>query len=622
MNIIQSLLCTIYFMLKFKIIIFLLFSVISFAKVVDIDEKTSYSELLSSSKIYIDETRSLSINEVFKKKFKENEQQLLGYGYSPNFDVWIEFSIRNNSDETVEKIIEYENPLATNIFFYSPDDNYKGEHDGLFFVSDDRKTINPTFRIKLNSNETKIYYIKASSYITTLILKLNLWSIDAFFAKEIRHQFILALFFGSMTILGLYNLFIYFFTKDISYFYYVLYIFGIIFHHFIYIGMANVYLIDHEMIPYLVEFAAVIVAFPIFALGIFTKSFLGIARYPKLNFVLNIFLILIPLSLLVFISTDMFNKFRNIFSIILIVYLIYLTIYTAIKKNRQSYFILFGWVIIASAGILMYLSSAGVFNIYLYYPYVVETSFVIEAIIFSIALADRIKQLQKEKEDVNLQLISQQNSEKQRLEEKVKEKTSDLKKALDEKGLLLKELNHRVKNNMQTIVSLIRLQADEIDDVKINEVFLTIQNRINAMGHLHEMLYKQDNITHIDAREYFSILIDELKESYENNIGIFFDIKANLKMEEAIYCGLILNELVTNSFKYAFPDNEGTIYVSLEEEKGKFRFCIEDDGIGYVKDTPSNSLGLILVDTLARKQLKGEIFTNTKDGVKVMIVWK
>jgi two-component sensor histidine kinase len=386
--------------------------------------------------------------------------------------------------------------------------------------------------------------------------------------------------------------------------------------------MANVYLVDHNVIPYLVEFAAVIVAFPIFALGIFTKTFLGIAQYPKLNFVLNIFLILIPLSLLVFISTDMFNKFRNIFSIVLIIYLIYLTIYTAIKKNRQSYFILLGWVIIASAGILMYLSSAGIFNIYLYYPYVVETSFVIEAIIFSIALADRIKQLQKEKEDVNLQLISQQNSEKQRLEEKVKEKTSDLKKALDEKGLLLKELNHRVKNNMQTIVSLIRLQADEIDDVKINEVFLTIQNRINAMGHLHEMLYKQDNTTYIDAREYFSILIDELKESYENNIGIFFDIKANLKMEEAIYCGLILNELVTNSFKYAFPDNEGTIYVSLEEEQGKFRFCIEDDGIGYAKETPSNSLGLILVDTLVKKQLKGEIFTNTKDGVKVMIVCK
>lgn len=606
--------------LRFIILLTISFSL--YGDILSLDKKITFQEVLSKSKIYIDKTRSLTIDDVLKKQvdFKQNHKDLLGFGYSPNFDVWIELKVANDTDRTIKRIIEFANPLTTNITFYYSKGNYI--EDGLFNITNSRKTLNPIFNIELEPNDERTYYIKTSSYITTLIIKLNLWNSDDFYTKEIKHQIILALFFGAMAVLALYNLFIFFFTKDISYFYYVLYIFGIILHQLLYVGFAGLYIFENETLKTVFANASFIVAFPAIALGLFTKSFLQTVQYPKFNKGLIFLLFAVPIVIVLFQAIDGFNKYRNLLTITLFLYLVLISIYAALKRNKQAYYILFGWMVVLIATVLMYLSSTGIFDIYQYYKYVIETAFISEAVIFSIALAERIKELQKEKDDINRKLISQQKEEKDRLKIQVAEKTKDLKEALDEKGLLLKELHHRVKNNMQMIISLIRLQADEINDKKILDIFTTIQNRINAMSHLHELLYKQDNISHINAYEYFDKMIDELKDSYENeNIKIVLDIGSELKMEQAIYCGLILNELVTNSFKYGFSEEGGTITIILKKLDKKYNLCICDDGQGYNQDEDKNSLGLLLVDTLVHKQLKGDIDIKTDDGVRVNIVW-
>lgn len=607
-------------MLRFKIIYLLLFISFSYGEVLKVNENSSFNDLLPFSQIYIDKSKSLNIKDVKNIKFKENSQKLLGFGYSPDFDVWIKFTISNTSSKELHKIIEYDNNLTSSVQFFSLEDRTFTQ-EGLYHIKKDRKSINPAFNIKLNPYETKTYYIKASSYITTLILKVNLWERESFYKEEIKHQVILSLFFGAMSILALYNLFIFFFTKDLSYMFYVLYIVGIIVHHLFYVGIINVYLDSKGLIPQIIAYASLITALPTFALALFTKYFLRTHKYPRLNAILNIYIILFPLLTSIFIITDEFNKFRNIFSVFILILLINITIYAAIKRNRQAYFVLFGWCIFLAAGLSMYLSSLGLFNIYLFFPYFVEVTLVLEAILFSIALADRIKTLQKEKEDVNNKLILQQQNENIRLEQKVEEKTHDLKIALDEKGLLLKELNHRVKNNMQTIVSLIRLQSDDVDDEKLKEVLVTIQNRISAMGHLHELLYMEDNISHIDTSKYFNLLIEEVEQSYNSNITITQNISAKLKIEEAIYCGLIVNELISNSFKYAFPNKEGNITIDLQKHNNIFHLIVKDNGIGYDKNSSLNSLGLILIETLAKDQLKGQIKTNSDNGVEVIISW-
>jgi len=598
---------------------------IAFGDSLKLNENKKFYDVLPSSEIYIDKKRDVTINDVLSKKieFKTNNQKLIGFGYSPNFDVWIKFKLTNDSDKPLHKVLEYENTLTSNIQFFSPDNSYKPIQEGLFHIDTDRRTINPTFKISLDPGESKTYYIKASSYITTLIVKLNIWENDSFYKEEIKHQVILGLFFGAMLILALYNLFIYFYIKDISYLYYVLYITGILIHHLMYTGIINVYLIPSEYVDNIIKYAAVIVAIPALALALFTKNFLDVnGNYKKISRVLNGYIILFPFLISIFLLTDEFNRYRNIFSVLMLFLLLIVTVYAAYKRNRQAYFLLFGWFIFITAGLGMYLSSVGVFNIYNNFPYYVELSLVTEAIVFSIALADRIKQLQEDKEEATNLLIIQQANEKTRLIKTVEERTKDLQIALDEKGLLLKELNHRVKNNMQTIVSLIRLQSKKTKDDKVKETFKTIQNRINAMSHLHELLYKQDNISYVNAYEYFEILSEEIQLSYQDKeIDVVFNINAQLEINQAIYCGLILNELITNCFKYAFPNGEGTVKIQLEKVENNYILTVKDNGIGYDKSISTNSLGLILVDTLATQQLKGNIVIDSTNGTTVTIKW-
>lgn len=607
-----------------KLILLMLLNSLVYASYLVIDESTKHYDLMPHSDIYIDYNKSLTLEDIQKMddSFIENEESTIGFGYSPDFHVWIKFTIQNSSDTPIEKVLEYDNTLTSNVSFFDPDLDYEIQQDGLFHIRDDRKTINPIFKIRLNPKETKTYYIKASSYITTLIVKLNIWDINSFYHKEMKYQLILSLFFGAMIVLAVYNLFIFIFTKDINYFYYVLYIIGILIHQAMYRGIANIYIIDPESIAAIIKYATFIVGFPAIALALFTKSFLRIKQYPLLNKLLNIYLILFPLLLAVFIITDEFNKYRNIFSVVLLIILVAITTFSAFKRNRQALFLLFGWSVFLAAGIFMYLSSVGIYKVYTIFPYYVELSLVVEAIIFSIALADKIKELQKEKEVSDKKLITQEKNERAKLEKMVTQKTNDLKILLDEKVLLLRELNHRVKNNMQTIVSLIRLQADKIDDEKISDIFTTIQNRINAMNHLHNLLYKQDDSSYVNTYDYFELIIDEVIDCYDNDsIDINSNITANLDVEEAVYCGLILNELITNSFKYAFRDIQGAISISLKKEDDKYIFLISDNGIGYDQYCASDSVGLALVNTLAKEQLKGSIKTDSKDGVKVLIIW-
>lgn len=610
-------------MFKHFLIIFLLSIFTLNINALDINNTSKFNNILPHSMIYIDTNKSLTIKDIIQKKyeFKKNYKNQLTYGYSPSFNVWIKFNLKNTTKHIVNKILEYNNPLSTHIEFFSPSDNYS-QKEGLYQIAPDRKTINPIFKISLQPQETKTFYVKATSHITTLIVSLNLYNNESFYEKEIRHQLFLGLFFASMFILGIYNLFIYFFTKDRSYLYYVLYIFGIIAHQFIYVGMANAYLLNQPLRIFFIENAAIVVAFPIYFLALFTKSFLRLQQYNVLNKILNIYLLLFPFMVFLFMSVEQLSRYRNIFTLSLLVYLVVITIYAAYKKNRQAYFILFGWFIILTAGMFMFLSSIGVFDIQQYFPYIVEIGFVMEAVIFSIALADRIKHLQQEKNDANSRLIIQQQNEKKRLEQKVAEKTEDLKNTLDEKEILLKELNHRVKNNMQTIVSLVRLQIDEIESSDVKNILWTTYNRINAMSHLHELLYYQKNISNVNATDYIRRLTDEIQESYNKEISIHLDITTELKLEQAVYCGLILNELITNAFKHAFVSKNGSVYIKLAKDKTLNTLSVSDDGIGFDEDKSSSSLGLILVNSLAKSKLNGRVDIVSKHGVTVTITWE
>ena len=218
--------------------------------------------------------------------------------------------------------------------------------------------------------------------------------------------------------------------------------------------------------------------------------------------------------------------------------------------------------------------------------------------------------------------IQQKKNEKKKLEFQVKEKTNELNISLDEKSLLLRELNHRVKNNMQIIISLLRLQSDRTEDKTLHDAIITIQNRINAMSKLHELLYKQDSTLSLDSYEYFEKLIDELNDSIDNDVDISLVVETELNIEQAIYCGLILNELVTNSLKYAFTHNKDKkINIHLKKQDNWITLTIQDNGKGYNQKTTKDSLGLTVVKRLADRQLDGNISIDSDNKVNTKITW-
>lgn len=293
------------------------------------------------------------------------------------------------------------------------------------------------------------------------------------------------------------------------------------------------------------------------------------------------------------------------------------------KKNRQGYFLLFGWIVFFLSGMMMFLSSLGVYNFYDVLPYFIEIFLVFEAVIFSVALSDRIRELQKEKDNAQNSLMKQQKTETIRLEKMVDDKTIALQSTLVEKEILLKELNHRVKNNMQTVISLIRLQRDKVKDKKIEEMLITIQNRINAMNQLHNLLYVQNqDLSSISPTEYFESIVSEIQQStYSEDIFVHFNIQAKVSIEQAVYCGLIVNELVTNCIKHAFLINKGEIEISYFNKNNKNILIVRDNGIGISNNT-NDSLGILLIKSLVEMNLNGILKIENNNGTLVQIEWE
>lgn len=201
--------------------------------------------------------------------------------------------------------------------------------------------------------------------------------------------------------------------------------------------------------------------------------------------------------------------------------------------------------------------------------------------------------------------------------------------SLKEKDILLREIHHRVKNNLQTISSLLDLQTDSLKDDVAKEAFRSSQSRIRSMALIHERLYKSDNLSRIKAQEYIKNLIEYLEATYDSkaeNVNLKINIQnILLNLDTAIPCGLIINELVSNSMKYAFPNNRaGTIEVSfLVSSPDTISLTVLDDGIGIPADITienSPSLGLQLVHLLA-KQIYGNIKTISENGTKIEITF-
>jgi two-component sensor histidine kinase len=202
-----------------------------------------------------------------------------------------------------------------------------------------------------------------------------------------------------------------------------------------------------------------------------------------------------------------------------------------------------------------------------------------------------------------------------------------IKESLQEKELLLKELNHRVKNNLQMMHSIINIQLYSITDNSIIEQLKLVQNRIQSLGLIHNQLNRGNNVTDVDLKEYLNELLDNIKFSFsfdESKIKIIRDIDViKLDYNSVVPIGLVVNELVTNSIKYAFPANrKGIIKIGVYNCGEDIEINIEDDGVGFPQGFDfenSGGSGIQLVRLLI-EQIEGKIELIRKGGSKYKIL--
>ncbi|MFK7954355.1 MAG: histidine kinase dimerization/phosphoacceptor domain -containing protein [Ekhidna sp.] len=205
-------------------------------------------------------------------------------------------------------------------------------------------------------------------------------------------------------------------------------------------------------------------------------------------------------------------------------------------------------------------------------------------------------------------------------------KNEQISAALAEREILLKEIHHRVKNNLQVISSLLYLQAESLADEAAIDAVRQGQHRVEAMGLIHQRLYSADDVRGVNIQEYFEQLCEEIISVFaDEESELDYRVETNnlkLDIDTVIPLGLIVNELITNAIKYAFPEKEeGLIVIKVHQEEGKLHIQVKDDGVGMTEDALKkvNSFGWKMMRSLSRK-LEAKIKIKNDSGTTVELI--
>ena len=332
------------------------------------------------------------------------------------------------------------------------------------------------------------------------------------------------------------------------------------------------------------------------AIIVFIQDFMRIKRYPKLYRSFQWLLLgSAGFSLLYLVINEGMFEWIMYYMCFILLYILAIAVYLVYKKEENSVYFLVSWGVNITGTFLFLLYNMGVYIPHNgEYWYFYELSMVFEGLVFSIVLSKRLN------------------------------RTKALASALDTERILIRELHHRVKNNLQFIVSLYRLKLrpslDAIGKAKLVEA----ESNVRSIGKIHEILHAHQNISELAASVYINDLIKEIKRGYpQSNITVVIEAdEVVLSIDHAIYCGLIINELVTNALKYAFDAHEGEIILHLTYAQKTYCLEIYDNGKGFEWDDERDSFGLSLVKRLIHDELKGTLHYEHAHGSHYTIRWR
>jgi two-component sensor histidine kinase len=516
----------------------------------------------------------------------------IGYGRYP---IWLRFHLVNDTATPRSVTLSLTNQMLEHAWLYLPGpDGWKLLRRGLLDRARIEGHIRPTFTLSLAPGERRRCYLRLASRTSTLSTEILAGSAEACLERERRWFSAVMLFVGAMGALILYNLAIFLFTRDRAYLYYVLYHAAAVLNYLSYTCVTNLLLPRSwwEADGYLG--IVYLGATTLFAL-LFVRSFLDTGRFPRLDLLLKA--LMSVQALLIFLG---FWNLPAIFPLAIALGTLSLLFSLGValllwrKKVHNARLLVAGWIFANVGWTLLALQDTGLLPAPLQIPYLYEGAMFAEALLFSMALADKL----------NL--------------------TGRLQRALARNELLLKELNHRVKNNMQLILSLYRIKFRELECPGLDEKLREIEGVLQSMRDIHENFYADEQEGTVDLSAHIRHLADHIRRGYRReDVAIDLRVEGEAHIPEAVFIGLVVNELFVNAFRHGLAGKGGRIRLTLETRDKRRYMVVEDDGKGCEKEAVREGFGLELVRSIVEQELHGTLrIAEEGGGCRIEMSWE
>lgn len=540
--------------------------------------------------------------------------------------VWCVFSILNNSNSDFYLELEKTRLDTIEIFSMQSDSSFKQEYlGGNKFPFSNRlfQVNNFIYPLKNYRNSSRVYLIRMKgNYIMEFPFKI--YSENKLVESKHVHDLFDGIYIGLIVLIIFFNLFLFNTINEKVHFYYSIYVFfeGAMVLYFK--GFAFEFIFPS--FPQLNSYLTVLPTFTTISAVLFLFSFLNSKLTTPILYKL----------FYVFMAASVFGMALNLlgyegtgmmlveFVSAITSFIIFFAGITSYRKGiKHAKLFVIAWSIFLFGVIIYVLKDFGIL------PYnditcnAIQIGSAFEIILITIALAQKMNDFKEEKERLQINSINDL-IEKEKV---ILEQNKALEERNKEKEIMLKEIHHRVKNNLAVVSGILQVQASYSSDKNLKQILTECTNRIKSMGLIHESLYQYENLSGIDFGVYLNTLTGEIRNSYPDatkNIELHLNIeKTELELTTAIPCGLLVTEVLTNIYKHAFSGLEsGTIKITFRKTGKEFELIIKDNGIGIddQKLTGTNGLGMSLIKAFS-SQLGGRYSFTNAEGSEFKIVF-
>lgn len=546
-----------------------------------------------------DSQNTFSFEQIQQKEFTKGKSNF-ALGYLKDGVVWFKVDVTNQT-QTENFILSVGEHFYETVELYYKNSHslqYTQKENNLFIPVKDReiKSTTISFELPLAPNDTTTIYIKIKGKYAyfgniTLYPQSNS-SYNSLLSVSSLYLYV----FGILTIIMVFSLFLFIRMKEKIYGYYLGFSFFNLFYVlnisglFGYIGLEAYIYKFYFSAPFMVAF-----------LMLFSMEFLDIKKYlPRVNKILYLFPLFLFISGIISIFYyEPWNKIITNALAICVIILIILAPKAYFMGHTKSKYYIIAVVLYFLGGFIFLFMIKGSIEYSFFTRYILFFCIPIEATIFTLMLADRYYDMKKQQVETQKRLIQQKKNYHKNLEIEVKEKTKKLTHLLKERETLLKEIQHRVKNNFHSIISILSLgkMKNKIESPEYDEAI----HRIVTMSQIHQELYHSSYIGYVDTKKYLVSIIQKVSSIF-TSIELQTDIeKHQIDFDTATVLGTIINELITNSFKHNLPNSKLTITLTFKRKNNSYEFLYCDDGKGFDLNSVQKGLGISLITKFSDK---------------------